>query len=213
MENSAERIAKSFVDETRKIDSAVKSYLSLLTANNLSSKTCCYEVMNTTSYKLPQITDPKHLLSCARALLVRINTFLIPEIPSIENEDVEELEYHSLRILWNNFVKSSGHKNTSKPKCEKPSKYLGHSSLRIVYPMILSEVESTPPKILGLDEEEIISFFMYFGFLIQKFSQTQESNVEDDDSQLIWARDGGANELLQRQKRRGKAAQERIKST
>ena len=215
VENPAEVIAKDLVNDRPSIETAVKSYLSLLAARNLSDEKNCSELMKDHE---PRILDQKVLLACARILLERINTFSVPDIPLIEYQEVpDELKYKTLRIIWNNFV-SSSNTTTDKPKRkdQKPARFLGRSALLIVYPMILSEIKSQTPVIPNFDEEEeILAFFEYFGTLLESFQEIvgdinmPSPDTEDDDSQLIWAKDRGERELARRRERRASKADKR----
>lgn len=212
MKNPAEALAKVLTSETPKIDSAVKSYLSLLAARGVT-KNSSGNISSTAIQRNGEslaITDPMLLLSCTRTLLGAINTFQAPErvaasdkCSADEQKQFSDLEYNVLRILWNNFIKQR----------QKPSKFLGRTSLLVVFPSILVELRTNVPHISGLNDDQIINFFEVFSQLLYAYSEGEMTadgeDVKDDDSNLLWSKDGGADELSRRRSRRKDEAEKR----
>mmetsp|Transcript_32571 Transcript_32571/g.48559 ORF Transcript_32571/g.48559 Transcript_32571/m.48559 type:complete len:300 (-) Transcript_32571:758-1657(-) len=230
--NPAEILAQSLTSDQPKIDSAVKSYMSLCAARSLtttetdisstdtSPSSCCY---------FSSSSDPRMAsLKCARSLLKAINSLTIPpdeeekddskKEEEVEN-DVTKLERNVVRIVWNGLVKNGN----------KPSKILGKRSLSYAYPYILKLVTAaasstddtqdskvsahTHADVLPVDVErnESILFFREFGNLLpEQHQQPPNSDSDkDNDSALLWDIDGGKAELARRRDRRvkrGKAA-------
>lgn len=158
-----ESYAKSLVeDDLPKIDSAVKSYLSLVAARSsvasdidvisVSSPVVSSTVQCTfaSTAKTPMDAN-RCALVCARTLLATMNSTSIPPLPHsehlasiAENEDQTidngdnkqiELEKDASTILWNKLVQSSSNTGDKK-KQNKPSKVLGRDSLQIAFPFI-----------------------------------------------------------------------------
>mmetsp|Transcript_22858 Transcript_22858/g.34307 ORF Transcript_22858/g.34307 Transcript_22858/m.34307 type:complete len:256 (-) Transcript_22858:2-769(-) len=217
MDNPAEALAKVLTSETPKIDSGVKSYLSLLAARgvthtrNSSNNIVLSSSAETRRNEALAIADPVLLLKCTRALLGAINSFNVPERGASdksstcvqEQEQSSDLEYNVIRILWNNFVTQR----------QKPSKFLGRTSLLVVFPILLQELRTNVPKIPGLSDDQIINFFAVFSQLLRSYSEADETKdgeeSQDDDSKLLWSTDGGADELSRRRARRKDAADKR----
>lgn len=139
--------AKSLVDnDLPKIDSAVKSYLSLVAARSVvaSEIDVLSENVKSCSDHHQQLNtmDMKDALTCARKLLNGMNTTLIPKMAEEEevpegkdndnnktNEEHDEIKDNVTRIVWNRLV-------ALKNKDMKPSKVFGRKTLIVVYPFI-----------------------------------------------------------------------------
>jgi hypothetical protein len=153
--------------------------------------------------KNPQMAS----LFCAKVLLQKLNSFKIPmddhdddivhhKAPSLEPEEkneMNEIEFQVVRILWNGLV-SHG---------KKPSKILGLEALYHVYPLLLQTLKENVPTNVDLQEGQM--FMMEFGSLLQhamnrrrrkstlsttNHKQDNDDDV-DDDSCLLWDKDGG----------------------
>mmetsp|Transcript_9026 Transcript_9026/g.20370 ORF Transcript_9026/g.20370 Transcript_9026/m.20370 type:complete len:384 (+) Transcript_9026:70-1221(+) len=159
-----ESYAKSLVEEDLpKIDSAVKSYLSLVAARSavasdidvlpdlasISSVQCTFA----STAKTPMDAN-RCALICARTLLSTINSTNIPpestaveeisatkvhdETKSGEEEKIMQIQLQSnaTQILWNRLVQSLSNSTGDKAKQNKPSKVLGRQSLQVAYPYV-----------------------------------------------------------------------------
>ena len=132
--------AKSLVnDDTPKIDSAVKSYLSLVAARSVVASEIDVLSENVKSLdeqvKLNSM-DMKSALTCARKLLNGINTTLIPkrnnnnideEKEESDDEEVQKMMDAATIVVYNRLVEN---------KDMKPSKVLGRKSLVVAWPYI-----------------------------------------------------------------------------
>lgn len=149
--------AKSLVEgDMPKIDSAVKSYLSLVAARSATaSEIGVVEVSSLNSMgdmkqeeraKCTFIEDANlSSLMCARALLGGINSTIVPDLEATARiEDNQEnaedtvdeqtkLQQSVIRILWNGVVQST---STQEKKKLKPSKVFGRDSLIVTYPFV-----------------------------------------------------------------------------
>ncbi len=138
--------AQSLVDnDSPKIDSAVKSYLSLVAARSVVASeidVLSENVKSCDHYQHLNTMGMKDALTCARKLLNGINTTLIPKMAEEEevpeekdnainkaNEDHDEIKDNVTRIVWNRLV-------ALKNKDMKPSKVFGRRALIVVYPFI-----------------------------------------------------------------------------
>lgn len=131
--------AKSLVEnDSPKVDSAVKSFLSLVAARSVVASEI--DVLSENQQmKIMNIMDMKEALTCARKLLNGINTTVIPRKKTDEGEEKEEIDGNSnsshnnitmddvTHIIWNRLVEN---------KDMKPSKVLGRRSLIVAYPFI-----------------------------------------------------------------------------
>ncbi len=133
--------AKSLVDnDTPKIDSAVKSFLSLVAARSVVASEI--DVLSENVKSIDQevklnTMDMKSALTCARKLLNGINTTVIPKRNGKEEEKDEsgdsnyktndENQNAATQIVWNRLVEN---------KDMKPSKVLGRKSLIVAWPYI-----------------------------------------------------------------------------
>lgn len=141
LDKSIEAHAKSLVDDdTPKIDSAVKSYLSLVAARSVVASEIDVLSENVKSFdeqvKLNSM-DMKSALTCARKLLNGINTTLIPKRNDKEeekddsdnetNDETHKMMDAATHIVWNRLVEN---------KDMKPSKVLGRKSLIVAWPYI-----------------------------------------------------------------------------
>eukprot|EP00591_Stephanopyxis_turris_P000937 CAMPEP_0195520228 /NCGR_PEP_ID=MMETSP0794_2-20130614/16430_1 /TAXON_ID=515487 /ORGANISM="Stephanopyxis turris, Strain CCMP 815" /LENGTH=281 /DNA_ID=CAMNT_0040649539 /DNA_START=129 /DNA_END=974 /DNA_ORIENTATION=+ len=243
--NPAEILAKNLTSDTPKIDSAVKSYLSLIMARSLTASTNTSagsvgsESISTLSLSsnrnngnssknlqqpVPQTTEDAigtsnnsmegcgvmtsdQSLGCARMLLRAINEYRIGEISEGEIDgftktDTEEtrLEHQVIRMVWNGLLDSK----------RKPSRYLGRQALLYAYPHILIHIQKDPPTVSRLTESHLLSFFHEFGVLLVDFGKEGKHKEADDDSSLLWAKDGGTTELAKRNARRKEEAQGRV---
>mmetsp|Transcript_26136 Transcript_26136/g.44549 ORF Transcript_26136/g.44549 Transcript_26136/m.44549 type:complete len:330 (-) Transcript_26136:123-1112(-) len=156
-----ESYAKTLVeDDLPKIDSAVKSFLSLVAARSAvasdidvispSTVTGTPQCTFATSVKTPMDAN-RCALMCARTLLSTINSTNIPSDSiesTTENENKDEtksdyeekmkieLQKRATQILWNRLVQQSSAGTGEEAKQTKPSKVLGRDSLRVLYPYI-----------------------------------------------------------------------------
>ena len=138
--------AQSLVDnDAPKIDSAVKSYLSLVAARSVVASEIDVLSENVKSCEHHQQLNTmgmKDALTCARKLLNGINTTLIPKVAKEEvvpeekdngnntaNEEHDEIKDNVTRIVWNRLVALEN-------KDMKPSKVFGRKTLIVVYPFI-----------------------------------------------------------------------------
>ncbi len=138
--------AQSLVDnDSPKIDSAVKSYLSLVAARSVVASeidVLSENVKSCDHYQQLNSMDMKSALTCARKLLNGINTTLIPKMATEEvvpeekdddnnntDEDHDEIKDNVTRMVWNRLV-------ALKNKDMKPSKVFGRKTLIVVYPFI-----------------------------------------------------------------------------
>ena len=136
-----ESYAKSLVDDdTPKIDSAVKSYLSLVAARSVVASEIDVLSENVKSLdeqvKLNSM-DMKSALTCARKLLNGINTTVIPKRNDKEeekdesnvssDEEKQKMMDAATTIVWNRLVEN---------KDMKPSKVLGRKSLIVAWSYI-----------------------------------------------------------------------------
>lgn len=146
--NETEAHAKSLVDDdTPKIDSAVKSYLSLVAARSVVASEIDVLSENVKSFDDAQVKlnsmDMKSALTCARKLLNGINTTVIPKRNGREEEEekdesdgdssneindkTQRMMDAATNIVWNRLVEN---------KDLKPSKVLGRKSLIAAWPYI-----------------------------------------------------------------------------
>jgi len=138
--------AQSLVDnDAPKIDSAVKSYLSLVAARSVVASeidVLSENVKSCDHYQQLNTMGMKDALTCARKLLNGINTTLIPKMAEEEvvpeekdnainkaNEEHDEIKDNVTRIVWNRLV-------ALKNKDMKPGKVFGRRALIVVYPFI-----------------------------------------------------------------------------
>lgn len=137
--------AQSLVDnDAPKIDSAVKSYLSLVAARSVVASeidVLSENVKSCDHHQQLNTMGMKDALTCARKLLNGINTTLIPKVAEEEvpeekdndnnksNEEHDEIKDNVTRIVWNRLV-------ALKNKDMKPSKIFGRKTLIVVYPFI-----------------------------------------------------------------------------
>ena len=132
--------AQSLVDnDSPKIDSAVKSFLSLVAARSVVASeidVLSENVKSCDHYQQLNTLDMKSALTCARKLLNGINTTLIPKMAEEEdndnnktNEEHDEIKDNFTRIVWNRLV-------ALKNKDMKPNKVFGRKTLIVVYPFI-----------------------------------------------------------------------------
>ena len=141
-------------DDHPKIDSAVKSYLSLVAARSCTMSEI--DVLEVSSSKLMTSENDNGIkierakcifmeeanrssLACARALLLGMNSTIIPEVVSNQSQknqsQEEELKQNVIRILWNGLIQSSSGNQQEKKK-RKPSKLLGREVLIVTYPYV-----------------------------------------------------------------------------
>lgn len=222
MLNPAEALAQSFTNDRPTIDSAIKSFMSLTAARIWSASDPNIRVVNgkvkESALKLLRAEgdeekcyfirsdSPNHAaLKCARALLGAINQFRVPDPGNEEEEknDERRMEKKVVRILWNGLIESGD-------KDKKPSKLLGRICLMHVIPWLESDLLST--KVPGVDDEEAKIFMSEFIRLLRRanhrhnahLSQIDRSKLDesDDDSCLLWDKDGGSSELSRRRQRR-----------
>eukprot|EP00574_Skeletonema_japonicum_P006206 CAMPEP_0201722894 /NCGR_PEP_ID=MMETSP0593-20130828/7102_1 /ASSEMBLY_ACC=CAM_ASM_000672 /TAXON_ID=267983 /ORGANISM="Skeletonema japonicum, Strain CCMP2506" /LENGTH=301 /DNA_ID=CAMNT_0048213901 /DNA_START=111 /DNA_END=1016 /DNA_ORIENTATION=+ len=146
LNETIEAHAKSLVDDdTPKIDSAVKSYLSLVAARSVVASEIDVLSENVKSFdaqvKLNSM-DMKSALVCARKLLNGINTTVVPRRNGKEeekdesddggskneiNDETQQMMNAATHIVWNRLVEN---------KDMKPSKVLGRKSLKVAWPYI-----------------------------------------------------------------------------
>ncbi|KAL3823719.1 hypothetical protein ACHAXA_007290, partial [Cyclostephanos tholiformis] len=166
-------------DDVPKIDRAVRNYLALVAARSsvasdvdvLSASRVTTTITPTTTTTTTFLTAPEDAsdggltssraarnaasdvnlrsLLCARALLLAINSTIIPLTPDDDDDDDGESEATTrvqssregaaTRILWNRLVIQSSSKFTSDSpsgRINKPSNSLGRRSLIVAYPYI-----------------------------------------------------------------------------
>ena len=161
--NPAEAMAKSLTSEMPKIDSAIKSYMSLCVARSMSGSDPNKKNDNiTTTTSLAQSTlrdtiespmetgvikkcyfskssNPHQAaLLCARSLLKSINSFTVPLLQNDEEEKGQEDKQNEEKMNKNleyNVVRILW--NGLIKNGQKPSLILGQTSLSIVFPLIL----------------------------------------------------------------------------
>lgn len=213
--NPAEAIAKELANDRSTIDSAVKSYMSLVAARSLTlsptdatgvivAGTLSDKGMRRCSFRNSK-DSRMDALKCARVLLRSVNSLTLSDSQGLDANSVTkngsksestELERSVVRIVWNGLIKSE----------KKPSKFLGRKSLRIAYPQIISKFRNDADRMLpeGVDREDALSFFEEFGLLLQSSADDKIGDNDDDDSALLWNLDGGASELNKRREKRAK---------
>ena len=187
---SPEKLASWFVDDdVPKIDVAVKSYMSLVVARNLTASTLD-EANN--DLKL----SSKDALTCARILLRSINSHEIPKYDKLD------IQHKTLITLWNATQKPTSNSKVSL----KPTKVFGKRAMQILYKNILAEIERNYRSCLDqsgeglLHIENTLAFCREFAALL---------NDKNDMSSLVWSRDHGKTEMAQRHLQRQQQAHER----
>ncbi|KAK1747047.1 hypothetical protein QTG54_002391 [Skeletonema marinoi] len=234
LDKSIEAHAKSLVDDdTPKIDSAVKSYLSLVAARSVVASEIDVLSENVKSFdeqvKLNSL-DMKSALTCARKLNDKEEEK--DDSDNETNDETHKMMDAATHIVWNRLVEN---------KDMKPSKVLGRKSLIVAWPYIQehfrrgvdSNEECTddasrnadallrsystellpaiaPPQ--GIEKDAWIAYYTEFGNLLNKACQNDENKQKDDeenedDSKLLWSADKGVSELQRRQDRRTKRAE------
>ena len=227
----SEALGQSFISEQPKIDSAVKSYMSLCAARSLvasdsdaplprsneSFKTIeegtIGDDISITTVHIPCIftksKNPRQAsLLCARELLKAINAPC--PIQSIDKvalqEDASLLEKEVVRIVWDGLLKSS----------QKPSKCFGRKALSFAFPSILKNLcdteKMTEIESKGVDSGEAKLFFNEFGYLLFEKERSNAASESDSDACLLWDEDGGRAELDRRRKRREESATSNVES-
>ena len=162
-------------DDVPKIDSAVKSYLSLVAARSVTvSNVDVMEVTTSSSNSCKKMGGKcmffdhpnRASLVCARTLLVGVNSTILPDNETNNNpiantmttitshekdrEGRKRLQYEVVRILWNGLVNSTV--STMKKEL-KPSKLLGRDALLIAYPYIKERFRRGIADVLTTDQE------------------------------------------------------------
>lgn len=229
--NPAEALAQSLTCDKPTINSAVKSFLSLIIARNLSSsdpnniydKSITDRLQNTVLdnnigndiLQQEQAQDEKKrkcyfkksknprqdALLCARLLLKTINNFEIPSINTNKEEEDTISEEDAMEIKVIIMLWNGLIKSGK----NKPSMILGRKSLTHVYPLIINKLKAT--SVEGVDQDEVVSFMDEFGMLLDMAAERRCNAPIDDDSCLLWDIDGGIEELNRRKSRRMKNAE------
>lgn len=211
-----EALGISLINDIPTIGSAIKNMMSLCVARTLSSSNpneSQIEEDDTSSFKcyfIESKNSAEAALFCARVLSKAINSFVIPENMAFDKKELSnddcKMEYEVVRVVWNKLIENN----------QKPTKILGLQSLIHVYPFIKESLESTTINFPDtVDSEEAVSFFREFGTLLEaadkhrnvSFNEKSQKDSDkedevDDDSFLLWAKDGGKAELSRRRKRR-----------
>jgi hypothetical protein len=134
-------------DDVPKIESGVKSYLSLVAARSATVREI--DVVEVSSLKVMGETNEtakciflenanRSSLVCARALLNGINTTLLPSsLTAVHNSKSsveEELQHNVVQVIWNGLINVSASPNEKKRL--RPSKILGREALIVAYPFV-----------------------------------------------------------------------------
>lgn len=228
----SEALAQSFINDQPKIDSAVKSYMSLCVARSLVASDSDLPPPNSNEDSrnvhqeehylgddfrstvrkrciFAKSKNPKQAaLLCARELLKAINApCSIKRSAKVDiQKDDSLLEKEVVRILWDGLLKSG----------QKPSKCLGRKALSYVSPSVLKSlcetfsteehVKAAELKSKGVDLGEVKIFFNEFGHLLFEKEELNIISESDSDTCLLWDTDGGKAELDRRRSRREKSA-------
>jgi hypothetical protein len=191
------------------------------------------EPSSSTSSNSP--STQQQALQLARVILTSVNTYTFPihdtvadtlaEKAGTTNDKRQELvERAVVAKLWNGLVQSN----------QKPSRFLGRRALKLAWKSLnvasnlkemtpSSSASSSKDAAAGEDKSSSqsqvldqqlgwLSDFERYLFVGDDGAAVVNDGV-DDDSQLIWAADGGQAELSRRRQRRKDAATERGPST
>jgi hypothetical protein len=235
----SEALGQSLINDQPKIDSAVKSFMSLCAARSLvasdsdvplpnsneNSKSIQEENFGDDSH--PTVNTPciftksknprQAALLCARELLKAIN---VPcSIKSSDKINIQKdaslLEKEVVRIVWDGLLKNG----------QKPSKCLGRKALSYAFPSILKNLcdtflteehnhgKMTEIESKGVDSGEAKLFFKEFGYLLFEKERSNAVSESDSDACLLWDEDRGKAELDRRRKRREESATSNVTSS
>ena len=217
------KITQELAQDRPTIDSAVKSFLSLICARCLTESEP-WPLLENTSQELegnlrPVVDTPtaskvdnspsirqQQALQFSRSLLQTMNAFQFPihstvatsmgQKPGTTKEKQHEfLELSIVAKLWNGLVESN----------QKPSRFLGRRALRYAWkqnldiPISKEDDKQKSQETMWLQEFERLLFL----------DQIDDESL-DNDAALLWDADGGQAELAKRRQRRQSRATERI---
>ena len=227
-------IASAMAQDRPVIDSAVKSFMSLICARSLTTSDTdntdgrkmdiAAAATPTSTTAVPSNVDTNKLvLQLARAILQSVNSYTFPihctvahvkvDKPNLSQEQKQQyIEVSVVSRLWNGLVESK----------QKPSKFLGQRALRHAW-AVKELNETIRAKIVepnndadGADEKSNADAIRDLQFQwLQEFERllffVEDPNNanEDNDAALIWSPDGGEAELAKRRQRRQAGATER----
>ena len=224
-------MTQSLAQDRPTIDTAVKSFISLVCARSLTASATDDDkrssenggamkgIINTTAHSGASTTQ-QQALQVARAILQSINAFTFPihktvalsmaEKPGTTAEKRQELlEVSIVAQLWNGLIESN----------KKPSKFLGRRALNHAWKDL--DIKSKLPPVesdVGTDEKLVAQAKRQLEWL-EEFERylfhenDGYSANEDNDAALIWDADGGEKELARRRQGRQDAATKRGPAT
>mmetsp|Transcript_17207 Transcript_17207/g.24223 ORF Transcript_17207/g.24223 Transcript_17207/m.24223 type:complete len:226 (+) Transcript_17207:141-818(+) len=144
-----EATAKSLAQDRPTIDSAIKSYMSLISARSITQNTPADTC----------VLSSQDALTCCRVLSKSINAYTFAVGPDEEEASVEQ---SVTAQLWNGLVASN----------QKPSRYLGRKALLHAFDDLLLEFPKT------ISQEETTKFINEFGTLL-KYTKTETDEDSD----------------------------------
>lgn len=161
---------------------------------------------NTTGHK-------EQVLQVARAILQSCNAYEFPvhktvaadlrDLPGLSDEKKESLlELSVVARLWNGLIQSK----------QKPTRFLGRKALLHAWSDLevaskLAQTKEEDDEAAKAIHQQQVAWIEEFGNLL--FCPPEPNSTEDNDSNLLWAVDGGQAELARRRQRRQSAATER----
>jgi hypothetical protein len=223
------RISAALAQDRPTIDAAVKSFLSLVCARDMTASMTDQAnvestrvLMGVVSMKENTAADldgknsqKQQALQVARAILQACNSHEFPvhktvaselrHKPGLSDEKKESLlELSVIARLWNGLVQSK----------QKPTRFLGRKALLQAWEDLDVASKLAKPK-GGEDADEAaksiytlqLAWVEEFGQLLMR--QPDPNSTDDNDAALLWDVDGGQAELARRRQRRQSAATER----
>jgi hypothetical protein len=219
------RISAALAQDRPTIDAAVKSFLSLVCARDMTASmtdqdTQSRVLMGVVSMEDDSATGPgagsshkQQALQVARAILQACNSHQFPVHKTVISElgnkpglSVEKkeslLELSVVARLWDGLIQSK----------QKPTRFLGRKALLHVWSDLDVASKLANPK--EEDDEaakyihtQQVAWIEEFGRLLLR--QPDPNATEDNDGALLWDADGGQAELARRRQQRQSAATER----
>jgi len=202
-------MTQSLAQDRPTIDSAIKSYISMICARSLTASST--DASGTVMGIIPVHNAPASnaaALEFARILLKAVNSYRFPVHETVEADVWKSkpgltpaklqdlLELSVTARLWNGLAESQ----------QKPSRFLGQRALRRIFRRLaLRDEMSGDEQMAWLEEFEHLLYF--------EASQGPSPLDTDDNAALIWSKDGGAAELAKRRQRRKAAAEARGTAT
>jgi hypothetical protein len=237
------KLTSELANDRPTIDAAIKSFISLVTAQSLTatvtdvtmSSTLLAIVNNNSNSNVSadrnnSVSIQQQVLQLARVILKTINAyqFSLPDTVAATRAEKTSLspekKLHWIELgvtarLWNGLVQSE----------QKPSRYLGRRALQHAWPKmdVKSKILSHSIKgdgdnnnhqddpLVVVIRERQLQWLQQFETLLFRDPPIYpvHTQEEDDDSALLWSPDKGAAELAKRRQRRQDAAKERGPST